>query len=70
MHWVGGEEKGLIKTLESNLVLKINARHKELKGRERQKGGEVSQRECWSSRAPTGKSCPKERGFFKGVEGV
>lgn len=35
MHWVGGGEKELIKTLESNLVLKINGRHKELKGRGR-----------------------------------
>lgn len=33
MHWVGGEEKELIRTLEANLVLKINSRHKELKGR-------------------------------------
>lgn len=41
MRWVGGGEKGLIKTLELNLVLKVNGRHKELKGRE---GGEVSQR--------------------------
>lgn len=38
MRWVGGGEKGLIKTLESNLVLKINGRHKELKGRERRGG--------------------------------
>lgn len=38
MRWLGGGEKGLIKTLESNLVLKVNGRHKELKGRERRGG--------------------------------
>lgn len=65
MRWVGGGEKGLIKTLESNLVLKINGRHKELKGRERRGGfPEVE--------FPLAKVVQNREGFFffKGKEGV